>query len=606
MARAGVACVMLAVACSHSGTPGAVHLGNLVEVGGAPGDVAATVGAASFTLPSFAYQGKTVVAVPLFAKPGWTLTLKAQGGAAHTLHVVDNPQPGKPGDATLQLLDLAAALDQSVHAPVEADKAAAYQQSLADLKTLAADLRPLIVQAQSAPVAVMSGASIDADVLGVLDRAVAGAQEPVVPLGAQPAAQALSSGSVAVGAIFTVGVAASAAYAVPGAALTAAGAGLLFGGSLSAAALVFVSAGNVIGASDFPDLSSAAQWGPLRALWSQALDGLSAAVTVPVLTQDITRTTGDVGTAVFCDTKTCANCLRGCGRSWNGCFPADTFCCGFGGGAALCFTGLACFSCNGNPTCLAPGQNCPPCTPDCAGKQCGPDGCGYSCGGCAAGTKCSGSACVACTADCSGKTCGDDGCNGSCGSCGSGDRCVAGNCCTPNCPPASCGDDGCGGTCACGNSTDRCIAGSCCSPVCPQGYCGDDGCGGTCTCPGGVCQGSSCCFPSCTNKQCGDDGCGGSCGTCPSGTCSNGVCVAQGACGDENQPCCAGSTCNQDYLGCHSGTCTPKICNMTCCCGPACAPGIGPLSPGQTCNDCLAIGNPHCSCGACCTLNSCQ
>jgi len=97
-----------------------------------------------------------------------------------------------------------------------------------------------------------------------------------------------------------------------------------------------------------------------------------------------------------------------------------------------------------------------------------------------------------------------------------------------------------------------------CSSNCAGRECGDDGCGGSCgTCPGGSCINGICnyaCMPNCRDKNCGDDGCGGSCGDCSGGECVHGVCSCFIA------PDCRDKECGPDGCGGSCGTCRDGEC----------------------------------------------
>ncbi|MBI5525026.1 MAG: DUF1566 domain-containing protein [Deltaproteobacteria bacterium] len=171
------------------------------------------------------------------------------------------------------------------------------------------------------------------------------------------------------------------------------------------------------------------------------------------------------------------------------------------------------------------------CVPDCTGRCAGPDHCGGTC-----------------PDDCVlPDTCGGSGVQNACG-CSVVPQPTA---CLNKCGQVS---DGCGGTYQCGD--------------CPNGYsCSVNQCiciseklclGSCCSDASNVCHNSSCCAPDCVGR-CGgaSDGCGGTCSNCGQGfICQGTVCVH---CGDVDEPCCPGETCNGTNV-CKFNSCAPDNC----------------------------------------------
>lgn len=82
----------------------------------------------------------------------------------------------------------------------------------------------------------------------------------------------------------------------------------------------------------------------------------------------------------------------------------------------------------------------------------------------------------------------------------------------------------------------------------------------------------------------------------------DGKCVA---CGLEEQPCCAGSSCEQAFRVCDFGTC--KLCGRSdevCCANQTCDPGRVCL--GARCKDCGVEGKPCCAGNSCTDGSTCQ
>jgi hypothetical protein len=204
----------------------------------------------------------------------------------------------------------------------------------------------------------------------------------------------------------------------------------------------------------------------------------------------------------------------------------------------------SCFTAGGaEPTGEFP-IGCPPCIPDCDGRECGDDGCGGTCGGCEPWNRCDGQGQCGnlCTDVCAGRQCGPDLCGGFCGTCAEGQACGDDGQCVPGCVPDCslptggakvCGSDGCGG--ACGPNQGQC----------PDGlYCAANG---LCT--------ENCLPTACGERQCGFDGCGGACG--PSeGYCQYPLaCTIDGQCGNWCTSCSHDPSCSDlgfeagDFIG---------------------------------------------------------
>src|SRR5947209_7655951 len=125
--RWAIALVAL-VACKKTAAEAPqVHAANLIEIGGAPGEVkltatgnvgGKTAGPVTATLPSFPWNGRTVAAVPVLpVKAGDSWTLTYQSVPARTVTLVPTPVSGTPGAATLAFLDQLAKLDTTLHPP---------------------------------------------------------------------------------------------------------------------------------------------------------------------------------------------------------------------------------------------------------------------------------------------------------------------------------------------------------------------------------------------------------------------------------------------------------------------------------------------------------
>jgi hypothetical protein len=172
-----------------------------------------------------------------------------------------------------------------------------------------------------------------------------------------------------------------------------------------------------------------------------------------------------------------------------------------------------------------PGDQVPPCIPNCAGKNCGLDGCGSVCGPCNDGT-CTDGVCV----------------------CRNGEEVCEGRC-VPSCGALQIRRPGC--TC-CGRPNSPCSTGShtCCSRRCSSS---------------GLCEGQPVGDPCQFNEQCTYENCTGGICRCPSGTeqCipGNNACAPPCPPGQARKPnsceCCIanGSSCASAPSSCCSGFC---------------------------------------------------
>ena len=658
------------LSCRHRAKQGAgpsqVHVGNLLEVNASPGilTVQAQVGDLEFFMPSpaFTWESRTVALVPL-VPVGTKLTFDPSSATARTVEVVESPSSNTPpGTATLALLDTLGGLSSKLSGG-DANTLA----TLELLTSAAAGLRDEVMIAQSSSVALGNFGGkplvLDASALTALDAAIAGSLEPVVPLQAavsdatlgarrDGATRSLASsgnpvpifGFVAASLFIFGGTALEAGVLVAGYILvSAAGAALvtslaldaMLGSSAASDALVqsemnaLKTAGETLGS--FPSVMADLA----RQVLADGADG-ALANSVTQLLQNIFNCNPACGPGFACMKGGCV-----C-EAWS-CFglqycTIDGRCLGLEG--AGCSSNAACGTGDClNGLCVKPGTGGGGggCTPDCLNRECGPDSCGGQNPGCGTcplsgvacanghccptsgpayglgcpcpnGSKCvSGSCCTPTPGACQGRTCGSDGCdpNGCGPACAGGAQCISGTCCTPQCAGHECGADSCGGN-SCGSGTcssGSCINGVCvCTPSCKAGTCyaGSDGCGGTCACPSGfACSGGAC---SCTGND-GPCDCGST--TCAAGeNCVNGVCQS---CGGTDQSCCGGNACLDSSLTCVNGICTQKTCAVTCCCLGICTTPKGfPLPTGKSCSDCVALANPGCSCGPCCTLDSCN
>ena len=259
-----------------------------------------------------------------------------------------------------------------------------------------------------------------------------------------------------------------------------------------------------------------------------------------------------------------------------------------------------CGSCDWGETCQNY-QCAQDCAEHCAGKECGSyQGC--SCGSCGAGENCVNYQCASdCTQLCSGKECGSyQGCG--CGSCSGADQCVNNQCLPPECDELCSGKE-CGSYqgCNCGScsDTDKCVN-NVCTPTagCGDGLCDESESESLCTCPEdcGTCPGCCVgfvCEPGMSNAACGK--LGAPCMDCSgvAKTCANGQCAAPCV------PYCSGK-CPGASDAC-GGTCDDLSCSG-CCSGTICYSGTSIMScgkNGETCVNCLQLGNDTCTNGQC-------
>ncbi len=364
-----------------------VHGGNLIELGGAPGEVTlVAVGhlqgvtpapTLTMAVPSFPLQGRVVAAVPVLpvrSGDSWSLTYHPDGAPARSATLVPNPVSGVPGATALQFVDTVSTLDTTLTAPPasQAEKLAAYNSAVVDLKAVASYVKLALTQAQkgSTPVGGWKGVtvSLDASGLSLLDSAIVSAQEPVVTLarssGDAPIEQEVSVGIGGMPASAFALAAGFAAIAVlPEATLFLAGYTLVTGlGALFVGDVIATQTTAVLTSADMSHddtgtaIIDAMGYGGLR------VQTLTAANVVQ------SNASGDIGysgklagRSFFppkCDPTKCANCLN-CNVVWSGCFPAGDMCCGAGFWSIACHSGNDCKVCKSSWACVPSGGSCP-------------------------------------------------------------------------------------------------------------------------------------------------------------------------------------------------------------------------------------------------------
>ena len=154
--------------------------------------------------------------------------------------------------------------------------------------------------------------------------------------------------------------------------------------------------------------------------------------------------------------------------------------------------------------------------------------------------------------------------------------------------------------------------GSPCQPDCGGHVCGPDAnCGTSCgTCPSGNCSAGACvattCAPNCSGIACGNEKCGISCGTCPAGfdcqsgqckeipcvpACGSLVCGLDPVCAQSCGACGTGKMCVSGKCKNADGSCEPDCSNAQCGddgCGGSC----GNCKVGGVCAQGLCVGGP--------------